>query len=129
MQKQMLMEQENRAVIEELEEKCAEVAELESENHNLNQRIVKLEEEIQQEQHKYNLQKIDLDNVKETATKEIDSSRGLKDQHNSLKTDELNHRLRILASMYPAVLMLEFFKASKAEAGRAGRLEFALTKK
>ena len=70
MQKQHLMEQENRAVLLELDEKCQQKEKLDKENHELKQKIVKFEEEIKQEHHKYNLQKIELDDIKAKAKRE-----------------------------------------------------------
>ena len=87
MQKQHLMEQENRAVLLELDEKCQQKEKLDKKNHELKQKIVKLEEEIKQEHHKYNLQKIELDDIKAKAKRDSSTSHGLKDQYESLKND------------------------------------------
>ena len=87
MQKHVLMERENMAVIQELEEKCSQADGLAKENHQLREKIVKLEEEMKMEQHKFNLQGIDLDDIKLKASKEIEASTGLKNQCESLKAD------------------------------------------
>ncbi|QDZ21977.1 hypothetical protein A3770_06p44950 [Chloropicon primus] len=93
MQKQVMMEQENRAVLQELDEKCSQTEKLNKENHQLKQSITKLEERVKQEQHKHNIQQIELDDVKAKAKKETSTSHGLKDQYESLKADLKEARL------------------------------------
>lgn len=93
MQKQVMMEQENRAVLQELDEKCLQTEKLDKENHDLKQKILKLEERIQQEQHKFNLQKIELNDLQTKAKSQTSASHGLQGQYESLKADLQEARL------------------------------------